>query len=197
MEISIFPKMYVFPLKSNLRWSQFDLDPDPKSMDPPFMQKSTRSNRDTSQKTPLVVYDLQFFALFHHFQWIMPNFVAKNIVQKYLKSNNTLLRLNLQGTSVHLLNAHISAEIQCVAGPMSKIPENLICYSHAPNKFIQTGTFQDPPRQHVSCHHHWIQHQQKEGSVNRAIWHIQPGSNTFHTFIYSPSIHIALNIGAI
>ena len=98
-----------------------------------------------------------------------------------------------------LLNTHIRARMQCVAGSKSKIPENLSCYSHALNKLnsdrhlpgsTQATCELPPPRIR-------IQYQQYEGNVNRAIWHISPGSNTLHTFIYSPSIHMALNIGAI
>ena len=45
----------------------------------------------------------------------------------------------------------------------------------------------------------WIRilSQQQQCHIKRAIRHIAPGSNTLHIYMYSPSTHIALSIGAI
>ena len=134
--------MSVFPLKSNLQWSQAWPGSGSKNYGSTFHAKINQARQWYQPKfncngLQLPVF-LNFFTIFNEKCQIS----LQKYCQTYLKSNKTLLRLNFQGirnslpisTTVCLLNAHNCARIQCVAGSKSKIPENLICYYHALNK---------------------------------------------------------------
>ena len=97
-----------------------------------FPSKTTRSSIDINPKIIVHrVYNYQFFALFHHFHWKMPIFVAK-LTSSLPKKQQNFAWIHLPRKSkipyvfftiVYPLNVHFGVKIQYVAESNSKIVE--------------------------------------------------------------------------
>ena len=100
---------------------------------------------------------LHFFTIFNE----KCQFLLQKYLRKHLKSNKTLLRPNVQGNqnSLHtsaivcLLNVHIRARFQCVAGSKSKIQIILSAFYHALNLLYLDRHLLGSTQARESCHH--------------------------------------------
>ena len=160
--------MSVFPLKLNLQWFQAWPGSRSKNYGSTFLAKINQVKQWYQPKNTCNGLQLPVFCTFFTIFTEKCQILLQKYRRKYLKSNKTLLRVNFQGnqnslhilTIVCLLNVHIRARIQCVAGSKSKIPENLICFYHALNLLYLDrhlpGSTQatwelPPPRIRIQC----------------------------------------------